>query len=108
VTLPRIPRRSFLGALAALGLVPLTGCGGGGGGPVAGPQTVYRLSTRGRRASNAAKKNAANKLFVSEAAAFAGRAHPADRSRVVRVRVSAAFWNRHFGAGQAAVDLRHV
>jgi hypothetical protein len=107
--IPIMNRRIFLAALGALGLAPLAGCGGDGGGGAAVDTTLaYKLSTRGRRVSNAAKSNAANKLFVSSAAAAAGRAHPGDRSRIVRVNVSSAFWMTHFGAGQAFVDLRHV
>jgi hypothetical protein len=63
---------------------------------------------RVEQASRASKANAANKLFVSPAAALAGLAHPGDSARVVRVNVSPAFWMQHFGAGQLEIDLRHV
>ncbi len=104
-----LSRRCFLGAIGAIGLGALTGCGGGGsvGAPV-DTQTAYRLSVRGKRASNAAKSNAANKLFVDELSALAGRAHPGDPAVVVRVNVSEDFWLRHFGAGQTVVDFRHL
>jgi hypothetical protein len=104
-----IDRRVFLGALGALALAPLAGCGGDGGqGVLVDTRVAYRLSAKGRRTSQAAKSHAANWLFVSAAAADARRAHPGDHSRIVRVNVLPAFWMRHFGAGQLAVDLRRV
>ena len=43
---------------------------------------IYGLSSRGRRASQAAKKNAANKRFRTIEAARNGRAHRGDSSRL--------------------------
>ena len=107
-----ITRRVFLAATSAAGIGTLVGCGGSGGDAPpggAGTQNVaYRLSTKGKRASNAAKANAANKLFATPAAAEAGRAHPGDPSRVVTVDLSEAAWMQYFSSGNDAVDLRHV
>lgn len=107
-----ITRRVFLAAASAAGIGTLVGCGGSGGdAPPGGSDTqyvAYRLSTKGKRVSNAAKANAANKLFVTPAAAEAGRAHPGDTSRIVRVDLSEAAWMQYFGGGDDTVDLRHV
>ncbi|MDJ0522278.1 MAG: hypothetical protein QNJ90_09415 [Planctomycetota bacterium] len=107
----RLSRRDVLFAAGATAALSLAGCGGGGGDPVAqqtGPQIVYKLSGRGRRISNAAKSHNANKLFVSQAAADANRAHPGDRSRIVELPVSPARWEQLFGGGFQIADLRHV
>ncbi len=105
----RLTRRVFLGVIGALGLAPLVGCGGSGsaGGSLLRTQ-AFRLSTKGRRASNAAKSHAANMVFVSAQAANLGRAHPGDRSRIVMLNVAPATWQAWFGGGASEVDLRHV
>ena len=106
-----ISRRVFLAAAGAAGLSTLVGCGGGSGSGPAGGSTqyvAYRLSTKGRRASNAAKINAANKLFATPAAADLGRAHPGDTAQVVQVDLSEARWMQLFGAGADTVDLRKL
>lgn len=107
-----VSRRVFLAAAGAAGLTSLVGCGGGGGdlpGDGGGTQFVaYRLSTKGKRASNAAKKNAANKLFATPTAADLGRAHPGDGSDIVRIDLSEARWTALFGGGADTADLRHV
>jgi len=70
---------------------------------------MFRLSTKGQRASNAAKANAANKVFATMAAAEDGRAHPGDRSKVVPLDVSPQMWDTYFLGGQRlAVDLRTI
>jgi hypothetical protein len=110
--MPRGPfsRRAFLAASGALALaaVVLPGCGSGGGGGSDGPVTIFKLSGRGRRVSNAAKNNAANKRFRTLAAANQGRAHPGDTCRIVPLVVSQAEFQRLFGAGNDAVDLRDL
>jgi len=107
----RLTRRGFMAACAALGVTSLVGCGGASRGPSANsqldPTVMFRLSTKGQRASNAAKANAANKLFATIAAAENGRAHPGDRSKVVPLDVSPPTWQMYFQGGQRlAVDLR--
>ena len=106
-----ISRRVFLAAAGAAGLSTLVGCGGSGGsdpGGTVAQKVAYRLSTKGRRASTAAKINAANKLFVSPAAADLGRAHPGDTSAIVRLDISEARWMQLFGGGAVVADLRKV
>ena len=106
-----ISRRLFLAAAGAAGLSSLVGCGGGGSNPVDGGDVsygAYRLSTKGKRASRAAKLNAANKLFATPAAADLGRAHPGDNRAVVRVDRSEDRGMQYFGAGDDQVDLRRV
>jgi len=109
-----LTRRQFLvlGGTAAvlLSLAPITGCGGGSGGS-AGDQGlfVYRLSSRGKRASRASKKHNANMLFATWEAADAHRAHPGDRSRIVQVNLSTLSYERLFRIpGRQAVDLRKL
>jgi hypothetical protein len=113
----RLTRRGFLRAgFAAAGVaaaVVVTGCGGGGhtgggGQPATGPVTIYALSGRGRRVSNAAKSHNANLRFLSPEVALANRAHPGDTSQVVPLQISAAEFQRLFGTFRAKVDLRHV
>ena len=101
-----------MAATGATGISALVGCGSGSGGTTpagTGTQyTAYRLSTKTKRTSNAAKKNAANKLFATIAAADAGRAHPGDRSDIVLVDLSEARWMQLFGGGADTADLRHL
>lgn len=110
-------RREFiaLGGLALLGAVPLlSSCANSGDSapvPVApqGGTVVYRLSSRGRRTSRAAKVHNANRLFSTMAAADHDRAHPGDTSRIVPVTISNEAFARLFQqAGVSAVDLRKV
>ena len=108
---PALSRRSFLaagGALAAA--LALTGCGGGGGGGArsGGTTQIFALSGRGRRISNAAKKNNANKRFRFAWVAASELAHPGDSSYVVPLTVSAAELDRLFGDGRLVADLRHL
>jgi len=105
----QISRRVFMVAAGAAGATVLVGCGGGGGTPPPGGSgyVAYRLSTKSKRTSNAAKKNAANKLFATAAAADAGRAHPGDASDIVMVDLSEARWMQLFGGGGLVADLRH-
>ena len=106
----QLPRRGFLALLSCVAL----GCGGGSAAPAPGPgatptaqrDVAYRLSTRGRRTSRAARAHAANKRFVSPEAAEAGRAHPGDRSRVVSIDIAPAQWDAWFASGAPVVDLR--
>ena len=104
-----LSRRVFLAATGATSLALLVGCGGGSGPSVAVDETkAVRLSTRKvSGASTASKLNAANKLFVSAAAASLGRAHPGDKARIVTIDISPATWQLWFGDGTQVVDLRH-
>ena len=60
------------------------------------PHIIYRLSCRGRRGSQAAKKHNANLRFVSQEVADRHRAHPGDTSRIVALTVSHAEFTRLF------------
>lgn len=109
-----LTRRQFLvwsGAAAALiAVASLPGCGGRSE-STSEPQGlfVYRLSGRGKRASRASKKHNANMLFATWESADANRAHPGDRSRIVRVNISPDRYERLFTVpGTDVVDLRHV
>lgn len=104
-----LSRRDFLAlgaALTALGLM-----GTRRHTPAAAAATssvvIYRLSLRGRRGSNAAKKHNANKRFATQDAADTHRAHPGDRSRIVPITISAAEFQRLFPSSDITVaDLR--
>ena len=107
----RLSRRIFLLSGAAVGAGLLVGCGGSDSftpfAPTVDQTKAWQLSTRGvASASNAAKAHAANKRFVSAAAADAGRAHSGDKSRIVQIDVSPATWQQWFGGGFDVVDLR--
>jgi len=67
---------------------------------------AYRLSTRGRRASNALKRHAANKRFATREAAEASIPYPTAPVRVVRITVSRRQFERWFH-DRSEVDLRH-
>jgi hypothetical protein len=109
-----LSRRQFLAAMgsaaAVAALFPLTGCGGGSSSASEDQGLfVYRLSSRGKRASRASKKHNANMLFATWEEADANRAHPGDRSRIVRVNISPSALDRLFLTPvRDAVDLRHV
>jgi hypothetical protein len=92
----------------AIGVLFLTGCGGGSSGGDGGAVQIFALSGRGRRISNAAKLNNANKRFAFPWVAEMGRAHPGDTSYVVPLTVDLETWNRWFGGGSLVVDLRHL
>jgi hypothetical protein len=102
-----LTRRTFLAATGVGAAVVLAGCGGSGGADVT-HETIFALSGRGRRISNAAKAHNANLRFTSPLVALANRAHPGDTSKVVQLDVSRAEFNRLFGAGNVIADLRHV
>ena len=110
-------RREFLAmgaAVVATGRLVGASCRGGtdsenGTTPETPAEDVYRLSLRGRRGSNAARKHNANKLFATEAAADQNRAHPGDRSRIVSFKVSNETFHRLFDNGnRLVVDLRSL
>ena len=108
-----ISRRDFIrlsGAAAAVAFVGVS-CDGGDGNQSnpEGTVMVYRLSVRGRRASNAAKKHNANHLFLTPQAADQNRAHPGDNSRIVTIELSNEKFNELFDGGNIeVVDLRDI
>jgi uncharacterized protein (DUF305 family) len=79
--------------------------------------TIYRLSCRGRRCSQAAKKHNANLRFASIDVALRHHAHSGDMSQIVALTVSQAeykrlFFRHHPGHRQPVfvpgTDLRHL
>ncbi len=112
----RLSRRSFLTAAASVAATAaLVGCGSGGGGsttpggtPIVASTVMYRRSTGGKRASNAAKAHAANRLYPTMEAALANPAHPGDRAKVVPLDTTEARWLVLFGRGEQVADLRRI
>ena len=119
-----ITRRGFLRAAGALGAIELASCTTDlaslfpnitlprprpGGGIASGDgKVIFARSGRGRRVSRAALGYNHNMRFLTEAEADAHPAHPGDRSRVIRLVVSAAEHQRLFGGGNRVADLRLV
>lgn len=109
-----LTRRQFLAlggtAAAIFALAPLIGCGGGTSSTSKSQGLfVYRLSSRGKRASGASKAHNANMLFATWEAADANRAHPGDRSRIVRLNISPTRYEHLFlASGSETVDFRHI
>ena len=109
----RLSRRLFLIAGAAASAGMFVGCGGSDSftpfSTGVDQTKAWQLSTRNvSGASNAAKAHAANKRFVSAAAADAGRAHNGDNSRIVQIDIKPATWQQWFGGGLDCVDLRQL
>jgi hypothetical protein len=70
---------------------------------------MYRLSLRGRRGSQAAKKHNACMRFATAQAADLHRAHPGDNTRIVRLSVSVEEFIRLFVRRRSLVaDLRQL
>ena len=98
-------RRHFLAGTSALLVATLVGTEAGArtlaglsttGKKLHPPHIIYRLSCRGRRGSQAAKKHNANLRFVSPEVAELHRAHPGDTSQIVPLTVSHAEYKRLF------------
>ena len=101
-------RREFLKLSTAAVALMVVSCDDSGSrsGPN-GTREAFKLSVRGRRASNAAKSHNANFLFRTFQAADTNRAHPGDNSRIVTVVISGARFNELFDNGNRDVaDLR--
>ncbi len=90
-----LSRKAFLKLLGLLGLagpaVLATGCGsdGGGGGTPADVTKVeaFKLSRRKQASCRACANHARNKVFDTQAAADANRAHPGCNCRIKVVRI---------------------
>jgi hypothetical protein len=77
--------------------------------PPKGRRTIYRLSLRGRRGSNFAKRYNANMRFATAEVAASHHAHPGDRSRVVPLTISAQEYARLFTSRRSLIaDLRRL
>lgn len=106
----KLTRRDFImlsGSLAAISIVGIS-CD-----PVSeteeGTRTVFLLSARGRRASQAEKKHYANRLYATEDAALADLPHPGANPRVVMITISKSRFNELFDNGRSlVVDLRSI
>jgi len=68
---------------------------------------VFKRSSRGIHASNAAKKNNFNKLYKTRLAAQQGKAHKGDNSYVVELVINKQTFNKLFANGKLVADLRH-
>lgn len=73
-----------------------------------GRRRIYRLSSRGRRASTGTKAHNANWRFRTRIAADRNRAHPGDTSKIVPLTVSIEEFHRLFPRGYQRVDLRKI
>lgn len=106
-----INRRQFLILSGSLALATFIGisCDSDNQGESQEARKVFRLSSRGRRTSQAAKKHNANKLFATEEAANENRAHPGDNSQIVCFTISESRFNDLFDNGNTTVvDLRNI
>jgi hypothetical protein len=100
-----VTRRQLLVAFAAFAAGALLGFPSHAA-PKKRRRKIYRLSSRGRRASPAVKAYNANLRFRTKRAAKKNRAHPGDTSEVVPLTVSAAEFRRLFGRRGKIADLR--
>lgn len=106
----QLTRREFLiigGTVAAgtLAAGPTAGLSAPQG--LAAPRTIFLLSLRGRRGSQAAKLHNANFRFASMEAADQNRAHVGDRSRIVSILASDDEYDRLFTSRNSLIaDLR--
>ena len=103
---PVYSRREFIQAstVASVGALALTAC------PrvdLRNGVVVWRRSARGRRVSNAAKKHAANHLYLTPQDAMNDPAHPGDNTKIVEITISNDRHDELFALGRRAVDLRH-
>jgi hypothetical protein len=73
-----------------------------------GRRKIYRLSSRGRRASVGTRAHNANMRFRTRRAADRNRAHPGDHSHIVPLTVGIEEFQRLFHGGLHAVDLRRL
>lgn len=111
MTIINLSRRQFLILGSSLAITTFIGisCDSNNKGESQATRKVFRLSSRGQRASQATKKNNANKLFASEEAADENRAHPGDNSRIVCFTISESSFNELFDNGNSSVvDLRNI
>ena len=72
-------------------------------------RTIYRLSSGGLPVSDAVKEHNANMRFKTREAADQNRAHPADMSRIVPLKVSVTEYYRLFKRRDSHIaDLRQL
>jgi hypothetical protein len=106
----KLTRRDFIllsGSFAAISLIGIS-CDSESETETQGTRTVFLLSGRDRRASQAEKKHYANRLYATEDAALADLPHPGARPRVVMITTSKSRFNELFDNGNSLVaDLRN-
>ncbi len=73
-----------------------------------GRRRIYRLSSRGRRASHGTRAHHANMRFRTRRAADRNRAHPGDHAKIAPLTVSIEEFHRLFHRGSYLVDLRKL
>ncbi len=74
-----------------------------------GTRTVFLLSARDKRASQAEKKHYANRLYPTEEAALSDLPHPGARPRVVGIPIRKTTFNDLFDNGaRDVVDRRRI
>jgi hypothetical protein len=107
----KLTRRDFImlsGSLAAISLIGIS-CDSDSETETQGTPTVFLLSGRGRRASQAEKKHYANRLYATKDAALGDLPHPGARPRVVMITTSNNRFNDLFDSGNSSmVDLRNI
>ena len=111
----KLTRRDFIllsSSFAAISLIGIS-CDSENNTETQGTRTVFLLSGRDRRASQAEKKHYANRLYATEeaalAAALADLPHPGANPRIVMVTTSRSRFNELFDNGaKDVVDLRHL
>ena len=107
----KLTRRHFIllsSSFAAISLIGVS-CDSENNTKIQGTRTLFLLSARDRRASQAEKKHYANRLYATEEAALADLPHPGARPRVVMITTSKTRFNELFDNGaRDVVDLRHL
>jgi len=102
----RLDRRSFLQRTATgLGATAVFSIPGLKPGPVTKKKklTAYRLSTHGRRVCAACKNQAANRFYISSAAANTDRAHLGCNCGIVTQELKFRTWACYFRHGKSGV-----
>ena len=100
-----VTRRAFLSTVAIASAVASMGCPRRN--PVKNGVVVFKRAGRKIHVSNAAKKNNANKLYRTRAAALQDKAHKGDKSYVVQLTINKKEFDKLFAGGRQVADLRH-
>lgn len=107
----KLTRRDFIllsSSFAAISLIGVS-CDSENNTEIQGIRTLFLLSARDRRASQAEKKHYANRLYATEEAALADLPHPGANPRIVMITTSRTRFNQLFDNGaRDVVDLRHL
>jgi hypothetical protein len=98
-------RRAFLGAVAGTAGVALAALIAAPAAAAVAPSTAWKLVNGRHCRCRACRTHAANKIFASEAAALAARAHPACRCTAVEFELTPASYGTLFHS-ETSVDRR--